>query len=94
MRMLWQWLDEALETARLLEDPYAVFIIRGNEGLARVFLHQLDAATEAFRAGFAICHEAATENLVDEPLLRFGCGGSPSGRAPAGRPLSRSSPRP
>jgi hypothetical protein len=36
-----------------------VLIIRGNEGLARLFLHQLDAATGAFRAGFAICHEAA-----------------------------------
>ena len=77
-----EWLDEALETARLLEDPYAVFIIRGNEGLARVFLHQLDAATEAFRAGFAICHEAATENLVDEPLLGLAAAAALQGEFP------------
>jgi predicted ATPase/class 3 adenylate cyclase len=64
-----RWLVEALETARPLEDPHAVFIIRGNEGLARVFLHQLDAAAVAFRAGFAVCHEAADEDIVDEPLL-------------------------
>jgi predicted ATPase/DNA-binding SARP family transcriptional activator len=63
------WLDHGLQAARQLDDRRSLFVLRGNEGLARLFLHQPEQADEAFREELALCREAAAENLVDEPLL-------------------------
>ena len=63
------WLDRGLEAARRLDDRRSFFVIRANEGLARVFLQQPDQAAEAFRDALAACREAATEDLVDEPMF-------------------------
>jgi hypothetical protein len=57
------------EAARRLDDRRSFFVIRANQGLARVLLQQPDQAAEAFRDALAACREAATEDLVDEPLF-------------------------
>jgi predicted ATPase/class 3 adenylate cyclase len=63
------WLDEALDAARRLDDPGSLFIIQGNQGLARLFLHELKDAGQQFCAALAVCLEAGRENVVDEALL-------------------------
>jgi hypothetical protein len=57
------------EAARRLDDRRSFFVIRANQGLARVLLQQPDQAAEAFRDALAACREAGTEDLVDEPLF-------------------------
>jgi predicted ATPase/class 3 adenylate cyclase len=63
------WLDEGLDAARLLDDPSWLFVIRGNRGLAWLFLDELDDASRQFCAALAVCLEAGRENVVDEALL-------------------------
>jgi predicted ATPase/class 3 adenylate cyclase len=62
-------LQTAFDAARRLGDPNAVFMIRTNEGLAQLFLDQLDAAASAFCDALAICRDAGAEDVVDETLL-------------------------
>ena len=63
------WLNEGLEAIRPLRHPNFVFLIRGNQGLTRVFLHELDEAAQAFSDALAVCREAGCEDIVDEALL-------------------------
>jgi predicted ATPase/class 3 adenylate cyclase len=64
------WLDRALEAARGLKDnARSAFFIRGNQGLAWLFLDDLDEAARAFCDSLAACREAGTQHLVDETLL-------------------------
>jgi predicted ATPase/class 3 adenylate cyclase len=63
------WLNRGLEAARRLGDPNSTFLIRGNHGLARLFLDELEESGQAFREALAICREAGWEDLVDETLL-------------------------
>ena len=65
------WLDEALDAARRLNDPSTLFVIPGNQGLARLFLHELEDARQQFCDALAVCREAGHENDrdVDETLL-------------------------
>jgi len=64
-----RWLDRGLTAAHRLDDPLLIYVIRANQGLARLFRGELDEAALAFRDALAICHDAAMENEVDEPLL-------------------------
>ena len=52
------WLDEALDAARRLDDPSELFAIHGNQGLARLFLHELEDAGQHFCDALAVCREA------------------------------------
>ena len=63
------WLAEGLEAGRRLESPQATFFIRGNEGVARLFLGDVDGAEAAFTEGLSICVAARCEDVVDEALL-------------------------
>jgi hypothetical protein len=63
------WLEEGLEVGRQLGSPQAVFFIRCTQGLAQLFLDDVDEAAEGFSDALAICQEAACEDLVEEPLL-------------------------
>jgi hypothetical protein len=60
----------ALERARRLkDDAQSTFFIRGNQGLAWLFLDELDEAAQTFRDALAVCREAGREELVAETLL-------------------------
>jgi hypothetical protein len=63
------WLAEGLNAARQLEHPNLMFHIRGNQGLAMLFLDELDDAAQAFRDALAFCRESGLEKFVYEPLL-------------------------
>jgi predicted ATPase/DNA-binding SARP family transcriptional activator len=63
------WLAEGLEAGRRLRDPKLVFHTRTNQGLARLFLDELDDAAHAFGDALAVCREAGCEDVVDETLL-------------------------
>ena len=64
------WLDEALVAARLLNDPRELFVIQGNQGLARLFLHELEDAGQHFCDALAACRDAGPQTGgVDETLL-------------------------
>ena len=64
-----EWLAEGLEAGRRLDSPQATFFIRGNEGIAKLFLDDVDGAEEAFAEGLSICVTARCEDVVDEALL-------------------------
>jgi predicted ATPase/class 3 adenylate cyclase len=63
------WLEKALEFARPLEDPAAIFFIRTNHALASLFLDDLDGARRAFCEALIACRDGGTEDVVDETLL-------------------------
>jgi predicted ATPase/DNA-binding SARP family transcriptional activator len=63
------WLSEGLDAARPLGYPKLVFLIRGNEGLARLFLDESDQAEQAFCDALAVCHAGGCDDIVDETLL-------------------------
>jgi predicted ATPase/class 3 adenylate cyclase len=63
------WCDRGLESARRLDNIWAVFSTRTNEALARLFLLQFDEAAKAFCQALAVCHDAGAENVADETLL-------------------------
>jgi hypothetical protein len=65
------WLDEALDAARGLDDPSELFAVHGNQGLARLFLHELEDAGQHFCDALVVCREAGHEDDagVDETLL-------------------------
>jgi tetratricopeptide (TPR) repeat protein len=64
-----EWLDQALDAADQLGNRRSVFFIRGNQGLARLFLDELDEAASAFHDSIAAARDVAAEDLVDEALL-------------------------
>jgi tetratricopeptide (TPR) repeat protein len=63
------WLDEAVDAARRLEDPRSILRSRGNQGLARLFVNDLDGAQAAFSDALASHPEAAGEHLLAHTLL-------------------------
>ena len=65
------WLDEALDAARRLDDSSGLFAVHGNQGLARLFLHEPEDAGQHFCDALAVCREAGHEDDagVDEALL-------------------------
>jgi len=63
------WLERGLDAARRLDGPQAVFFLRGNEGVARLFLGDLEAAEAAFGEALRVCLAANCEDVVDETLL-------------------------
>ena len=64
------WLDEALVAARSLNDPRELFVIQGNQGLARLFLHEFEDAGQHFCDALAACRDAGHQSGgVDETLL-------------------------
>jgi predicted ATPase/class 3 adenylate cyclase len=66
------WLDEALDAAHRLDDPSELFAVRGNQGLASFFLHELEDAGQRFGEALAICGEEAWHDNhpgLDEALL-------------------------
>jgi predicted ATPase/DNA-binding SARP family transcriptional activator len=73
------WLDDGLRAARQLRDPRTLFFLLGNEGLARLFLGQVDQAVEVFSEGLALTRLAAAEQIVDEPLLGLAAASSLQG---------------
>jgi len=63
------WFTDGLELADTIASATHVFYLRNNEGLARLFLGELDEAALAFAEALAICHDAAGEDVVYETLL-------------------------
>ena len=63
------WLTEASDAGRQLGDAKSVFIIRSNQGLAWLFLDDLDRAAAAFDDALTVCRAACCEHLLDEVLL-------------------------
>ena len=63
------WLSEGLDAARPLGHLNFVFLLNGNEGLARLFLDEVDNAAQAFSEALAVCRAAGCEDIVDETLL-------------------------
>jgi predicted ATPase/DNA-binding SARP family transcriptional activator len=63
------WLDQGLDAAQRLSNPKSVFLIRNNQGLAALFLDEIDDASRAFRDALAVCREAGCEDMIEEPLL-------------------------
>jgi len=63
------WLDEGLEAARGLDDIQSLFYIRGCQGLAHLFLGELDDAAQSFRDALGVCRDAGAQDTVDEALL-------------------------
>jgi tetratricopeptide (TPR) repeat protein len=63
------WLDEGLEASRPLGELDLLYLIRGNQGLAHLFLDHLAEAGQWFRDALAVCREGGSEDIVDETLL-------------------------
>ena len=63
------WLDEGVEASRPLGELDLLYLIRGNQGLAHLFLDHLAEAGQRFRDALAVCREAGSEDIVDETLL-------------------------
>jgi predicted ATPase/DNA-binding SARP family transcriptional activator len=63
------WLDEGVDAARQLGHPSPLFHLRTNQGVARLFLGELDEATRALCDALAVCREAGCEKVADETLL-------------------------
>jgi predicted ATPase/DNA-binding SARP family transcriptional activator len=63
------WLEQGLEAGRRMQQQWTEFIIRGNQGLARLFLDELDAAEQDFSAALGVCRLAGAEQFADETLL-------------------------
>ena len=63
------WLDESLDAGRQLGSPQALFFIRCTQGLAQLFLDDVEEAAQGFCDALAVCQEAACEDLIEEPLL-------------------------
>jgi hypothetical protein len=64
-----RWLDRGLGAADESGGPSMRFIIRGNQGLASLWLGELADAARALDDAFELCHEAGAEEVVDETLL-------------------------
>jgi predicted ATPase/class 3 adenylate cyclase len=64
-----RWFSEGMECACQLDDPWAVFFIRTNMALAKLFLNDLDQAERGFGEALALCQDAGAEDVVVETLL-------------------------
>ena len=63
------WLDEGLDAGRELGRPDFVFHLRNNQGLAWLFLDDLDEAAAAFGEALTVCRDGSCEDVVDETLV-------------------------
>jgi tetratricopeptide (TPR) repeat protein len=63
------WCAEGLDAGRSLGHPAFVFLLRGNQGLAALFLGEVDAAAQAFCDALVVCREAGSEDIYGETLL-------------------------
>jgi tetratricopeptide (TPR) repeat protein len=63
------WLTEASHAGRKLGDAKSLFLVRSNQGLAWLFVNEIDQAADAFHDALAVCREACCEHLLDEVLL-------------------------
>jgi len=63
------WLERALTVARRLDDPFALLIVQGNQGLAHVFLEHIEPAKRSFSQSLQLCRNPAFHGLVDEGML-------------------------
>jgi predicted ATPase/DNA-binding SARP family transcriptional activator len=63
------WCAEGLRAGRSLGHPGFMFLIRGNQGLARLFLGERDHAAQAFCDALMVCCEAGSEDIFGETLL-------------------------
>ena len=64
-----RWLEQAMVASDQLGSAQTRFLIRGNQGLALLFLGRLEEAAQAFADACANCAEAGAERLADETLL-------------------------
>ncbi len=63
------WLTDGREIAGTVENAELLFLVVTNEGLARLFVDEIDEAAVAFAEALAVCRDAACEGEVLEPLL-------------------------
>lgn len=63
------WLDDAVQAARRLENPRSLLVSRSNQGLAKLFLNDLDAAEEAFSDALAGYRDAVGEDFIAHTIL-------------------------
>jgi predicted ATPase/DNA-binding SARP family transcriptional activator len=63
------WLEQALAAAREVGDPFSLLVVEGNQGLAHLFLDNVQQAKECFSRSIELCRHAAFHGLVDEGLL-------------------------
>ena len=77
-----EWLDDALKAGGGLDDALTVFFVRGNQGLAWLFLDEPEAAGQAFREALVAAREAAAEDQVDEILLALAAVAAGQGALP------------
>ena len=88
------WLDEALDAARRLDDPRELFVIHGNQGLARLFLHELEDAGQHFCDALAVCREAGHQTMRGSTRLSSASPPSRRHAASSGAPpASRERPK-
>lgn len=64
-----EWLEEGLAAGRELGRPDFVFHLRSNQGLAWLFLEELDHAAAAFGEALAVCRDGSCEDVVCETLV-------------------------
>jgi predicted ATPase/DNA-binding SARP family transcriptional activator len=63
------WLEHALAAARKVGDPFSLLVVEGNQGLAHLFLENVQQAKDCFSRSVQLCRHAAFHGLVDEGLL-------------------------
>jgi hypothetical protein len=64
-----RWLDEGLSASNELGSAGTRYLIRGNQGVALLFLGRRAEAAHAFDDALGVCVEADAERIVDETLL-------------------------
>jgi predicted ATPase/DNA-binding SARP family transcriptional activator len=64
-----QWLDQGLTASHEVSHAGTRYLIRGNQGLALLFLDRREEAAKAFDDALAACVEGGADDMVDETLL-------------------------
>jgi predicted ATPase/DNA-binding SARP family transcriptional activator len=66
------WLDRGVDAARALGDLNLTYLLRGNQGVANLFLDRSADAGEGFREALAVCRASGSEDIVEEALFGLG----------------------
>jgi tetratricopeptide (TPR) repeat protein len=74
------WLDQGFNASRRLGDLNLVYLIRGNQGLASLFLDNVAEAGHRFREALAVCREGGSEGIIDEELLGLAAASAKQGK--------------
>ena len=82
------WLEEGLDRSRPLGDLNLVYLIRGNQGLANLFLDNPGGAEQRFREALAVCREGGSEDILDETLLGLAAATARQGNLPLAAQLA------